>query len=776
MHTDVIDLVWNQLQDELAQLRQATRTSLVRSERAETAGGVPAAAFVDLPYSPTGVSDGDLMFVADACKSGEAMGAGTGCLCYYDAGTDTWKRVYDDQPPLNAGGTGGGGVASVTASAPLASSGGGNPNISLTGQVPGSQVDLASLAGAAYVTLQQNQDILHSTGWISGGAITNNGDGTITVAAGEGLIRASNSDVATLYTCHWAAAASMALTDATTNYLVVNYNAGVPILAITTVIPTDYNTVIHLATIYRSGTDLHIFSPSRHTVGNAASLTMRELEEIMPFANASGGQISASGTRNIAITAGAWWNGLTRFTTAAFDSSGADRFAYYYRNGGGGWTEVTGVAQINNTQYDNGTGALATLTANRYGVHWVYLGADGDVRVQYGQGDYTLNNAQNATIPTPPPELLADSRLIGKIIIQKSAAAFLSIESALSKVFSPASVSDHNSLSGLQGGTVSEYYHLTSAQNALLSGTQSANTVLAGPTSGGAAVPAFRGIVSADLTTALTTPPAIGGTTPAAGAFSQLTVLPTDSTPGSAFTGSTLGILVSAGATQITAAKIGVALSNTATGTGGANTPFYGASFSVVNNQTAGTMTSVIGLTFAATTNNGATTTTLIASQGVITVSNASVIGTSKVYYIRPPNIGTGSITAHYGMQIANQGNAAITTSYALQIDNQSGSGTNYAIQTGTGLIQFGGDIGFYGVTPIARPAAYTQTYAMATRTHSNPTAATVSDTNGAAGFAAAADRTAVVTAVNNLITDVANVKQVLNQVIDDLQANGLLQ
>ncbi len=132
--TDVIDLVWNQLQDELAQLRQATRTALVRSERAETAGGVPSAAFADLPYSPIGVGNGDEMFVTDACKTGEGVGTGTGCICYYDAATDTWLRVYDDQPPLSAGGGGdGGGVASVTATAPLQSSGGANPDISLIG-------------------------------------------------------------------------------------------------------------------------------------------------------------------------------------------------------------------------------------------------------------------------------------------------------------------------------------------------------------------------------------------------------------------------------------------------------------------------------------------------------------------------------------------------------------------------------------------------------------------------------------------------------------------
>lgn len=57
----------------------------------------------------------------------------------------------------------------------------------------------------------------------------------------------------------------------------------------------------------------------------------------------------------------------------------------------------------------------------------------------------------------------------------------------------------HNLTGGLQGGTTNEYYHLTAAQFTLYSGTKSANAVLAGPTSGAAATPTFRALVTADL-------------------------------------------------------------------------------------------------------------------------------------------------------------------------------------------------------------------------------------------------------------------------------------
>lgn len=53
-------------------------------------------------------------------------------------------------------------------------------------------------------------------------------------------------------------------------------------------------------------------------------------------------------------------------------------------------------------------------------------------------------------------------------------------------------------------------------------GSEGPNTFFAGGTAG-SAIPAFRSIVSADLTTALTTPPPIGGTTAAAGIFTAFT-------------------------------------------------------------------------------------------------------------------------------------------------------------------------------------------------------------------------------------------------------------
>jgi hypothetical protein len=134
----------------------------------------------------------------------------------------------------------------------------------------------------------------------------------------------------------------------------------------------------------------------------------------------------------------------------------------------------------------------------------------------------------------------------------------------------------------------------------------------------------------------------------------------------------------------------------------------------------------------------------------------------------------------------------AFTVSLALTANGglTLADATDITIGTGTGtkIGQTTSKISFYGATPVSRSAAYTQTYATTTRTHSNPTATALTDAFGTADGTIADVGAAfsqatlnnnfqdVSTAINAAIVDIANVKQLVNSVIDDLQANGLLQ
>lgn len=71
------------------------------------------------------------------------------------------------------------------------------------------------------------------------------------------------------------------------------------------------------------------------------------------------------------------------------------------------------------------------------------------------------------------------------------------------------------------------------------------------------------------------------------------------------------------------------------------------------------------------------------------------------------------------------------------------------------------------------------RTYTTATRSFNAPVAAAVSATASTSttpfGFTTGAQADALVAAVNNLIVDVANDKQVLNTVINELEARNIL-
>lgn len=313
--------------------------------------------------------------------------------------------------------------------------------------------DAARISGSTYSTIQHMQDVFHSAGITSWTGITDDADGTITVAGGTGLIRATDSDIVQLLFTDWAAeaGANVALVDNDMNYLYVEYNAGSPQIVATITPRTDTNTNIKLGTVYRAGTTLHITDSTKIIViDHAAKMEMR-MQDTMPFARVSGGIISEVGTRNIDITAGSWWEGLASFTTPALDTSVAGVFEYQYSNGAGGFTSVASSTQIDNLQYDDGSGTLATLSNSKYGVHWVYAAQDGDYYVLYGTVNDSLTAAQDAGEPASLPPYFAEShaRLIGKIIIAKSASTFTSVQSAFNQTFSLSTASDHGGLVGL---------------------------------------------------------------------------------------------------------------------------------------------------------------------------------------------------------------------------------------------------------------------------------------------------------------------------------------
>ena len=78
------------------------------------------------------------------------------------------------------------------------------------------------------------------------------------------------------------------------------------------------------------------------TLNNFATKEQQRLLEVRRAERASGGDVSESGTRNIAITSGVFYSGLSRAIFPAFDSSATDTFSSVYQDGVGGYTVLDG--------------------------------------------------------------------------------------------------------------------------------------------------------------------------------------------------------------------------------------------------------------------------------------------------------------------------------------------------------------------------------------------------------------------------------------------------
>lgn len=89
--------VFRELSNQLRQARIQITEIRQRSERAEIAGGVSASTLANAPTNAGTNTDGvSLLFISNARKVGEGVGAGTGTLCYFNPATGTWFRVADD--------------------------------------------------------------------------------------------------------------------------------------------------------------------------------------------------------------------------------------------------------------------------------------------------------------------------------------------------------------------------------------------------------------------------------------------------------------------------------------------------------------------------------------------------------------------------------------------------------------------------------------------------------------------------------------------------------
>ncbi len=252
---------------------------------------------------------------------------------------------------------------------------------------------------------------------------------------------------------------AISLTDEATNYIVADYNNGNPVIKNATDVEIiTESDVIPLLTIYRRANLLHSLNWDRMGLGLSNKIHQRFVKTER-YRRESGLAVTIDPALTFSISAGKVWYGATRQTIQSVESA-TDTCIIVYPNG-----TASAVAALDNLHYITTGSVLSELTVNRYAVNWIYRGIENQehIYIMLGIGDYTLAQAQAAVAPVPPSLITSHAQLVAKVIIQKSAAAVTSQQSAFDTQFSVATASVHNELSGLNAG---DFQHLTAAEKA----------------------------------------------------------------------------------------------------------------------------------------------------------------------------------------------------------------------------------------------------------------------------------------------------------------------
>lgn len=359
------------------------------------------------------------------------------------------------------------------------------------------KADLATLSGGAVTALHRHgtEDVEYSTAhdhvntlqdlvnhmWSDGACatgfgLTDNTDGTVSIASGSAVLRSTNTPHGELngYAIPASLPADVVLTDEKTNYIVIDYNAGTP----KTIAIDDLNILLGDRTktlvyaVNRLGLSVHVVDLRASNVDYARKNAVKDYLT-NGIEHSTGSSVVDAGSLQFDVTAGIYYILNNQFTLPAFDGS-VDTFEYVYGNGVGGWTRVAAATSIDNTNYDGGAGALIPVGNNKFSVHFLYgvINIPGHYNAVYGTADYlTLSEARAAPAPAILPsdlDALSTAVLVAKIITQKGQVAFADIQSPFAERLQSAIATTHNSLAGVQGGAPGDYQHLTTAEVAKL--------------------------------------------------------------------------------------------------------------------------------------------------------------------------------------------------------------------------------------------------------------------------------------------------------------------
>ena len=509
-------------------------------------------------------------------------------------------------------------------------------NKTLTADDVDSTIHMSRIGSSTYSTVQHLQDLYHSSGWASGGDIDMSGTNTVVVTAGTGLVRTSNDQTATLSYFDWS---ELQFDFSGTSYvhIGIEYNSGSPQVVIyyDQPEPWNYNTDFPLGTVVKNGAGQYPVYTVPHAVGDHANFMIQRLSGVSGIqkdAGTGGLSLSSDASGQISLTSGALWDKLTKVSVSAITDGPFD--IYYNVTSGASFTVATAQTTWDSVKYDDG-GTLVDISSNNYGVNWFYLDLNGAISMIYGTAEYTtLAAAEDASAPVILPDRITyGGVLLAKIVFLEGNsdtaggnANVTTYLGAMGGASSGGGVSSHNNLSGLQGGTSAEYFHLTNAQHTEVS-TFLSNAVVTSDLN----LTGFGTVTigTADVNGGAIDGTTIGATIPSTAVFTDLTAngnINIDVSGSGNMDGVIIGATTPAAGNFTTVDINGGTIDSTSIG---ATTPSTGAFTTVTTSTTLGVGTNLT--VTGSTTLNGAVTLGNV-SADVITVSG-TIAGTTPMTF-----------------------------------------------------------------------------------------------------------------------------------------------
>jgi hypothetical protein len=266
---------------------------------------------------------------------------------------------------------------------------------------------------------QRNENLFH--GVISLPTLTDNGNGTVTLASNGVFNFYRDAQGRTECARYAAVGRTLTLTDNSVNYVYADYNNGAPVYVLT-LAPASFTTDARTCPCYRIIRDGNFL----HTIDyDSYGLTLPEksfFKDVTLHAQErqSGLVLSTAPTRIATVSAGTAWFGVQLFNLAANIQGSAGTCMEWYLVAGV-WTKSL------ITSYDSTYASTATNRVLLTGTQWVakyfFRGVENQNHVYMVHGGAKANATQalNEEIPVLPQIITAHAMYVGKIVIQRNA-------------------------------------------------------------------------------------------------------------------------------------------------------------------------------------------------------------------------------------------------------------------------------------------------------------------------------------------------------------------